>query len=684
MEQQGSDTPCISSAVLRDTESRSTRQPLSSSPSALKLTPTPQRRSTTPASRPTTPAINTSTTATTTSSGRNPLSTSEPTLRFPRPQGNRHLANWISSSNPDIMRVITTTEDTGLSESTYELISGTDTESQDGNYTGSISESVGSLDINRPDDVHSLAGTEPTNDDESVADESIADEYEPLSRPSPQDSDEGLDTAVIQQTPQPHQSWASIVKDGPLPEPEPETETKAETEPESEDEARSRSSLEYTQQSLKTPSIPTPDASNILDKPAQEPLADDATEDAESRRARFNKWLADVQNSETRPWQSLVDAAISALPGLIFTLVLAALIPVFYSPPWNNAVPHNPAVTSVVTTHPTPLSLTASRVSSTTTQSLSTSTGVAGLVPLENALPDEWIFGSKRPDVTVTRHRGDFLFHMPQDVKRSWLDRKCLSFSAKRGDEIVRFNTSSVDQGMLLKFPKEEAHGTLKVDIYTTCRPKIRKILRITFEKGIISEALELTKAFAQNLPDLVPAAAQEAERRLEGAKRSVERASDNVMLASDSLFKTVSTKFKSAHQSLGWIKMDIQDRVRVAKEDVSKRLEDAADQVMQHLSNAGDVQQQARIGLLDAQLSAKLWWLKLTAGEAEHKRYQIKAKELMVMKLAETKYAQKLTHGEAKREAHPPRWTKMFGGVRCEKKAWRQRKGLDSCEFVA
>ncbi|KAL6365014.1 hypothetical protein LRP88_00990 [Fusarium phalaenopsidis] len=559
MERQDPDTPCTPPAVIRDTDSRSTRPLLSSSPSAFTLTQAHQRRSTTPiSSRPPTPASNTSTPA---APGRSPLWTSEPTLRFPRPQGSRHLANWISSSNPDIMRVTTTSEDVGLSESTYELISGTDTESQDGNYTGSISESVGSLDFHRPDDVHSFAGTEQTNDDES-----LADEYEPLSQPSQQGSEEGPDTTTAAQTSPQEQSWATVVKNGshpeveqePEPQHQPEPEVNAESESESEDEGLSRTSLDYTQQSLKAPSIPTPDASNIM----QPPSPDDIEEDADTKRARFHTWLRGVQATEARPWQSITSS----------------------------------------------------------------------------------------PTIGASRARNPI---------------KCLLFTAQRGEENVRFSVSSVDEGLLLKFPNEEAHGTVKVDIRTTCWPRIGKTLRITFEKGIISEALELSKAFAQNLPELVPAAAQEAERRLEGAKRSLETATDNFIMTSDSLLKTLTARFHETHRSLGWIKKDIRDRVRLAKEDVSKRLEDVADQVKQHLPNADVVQQQARLGLLDAQISAKLWWLKLTAGNDEHTRYQLKAKEFMARKLAEIKNRRKLARETTKQKAYEPLWAKMLGGTR-------------------
>ncbi|KAL2760888.1 hypothetical protein ACRALDRAFT_1059384 [Sodiomyces alcalophilus JCM 7366] len=105
-----------------------------------------------------------------------PLSSSEPTLRFPRPQGNRQLASWIFSSQPDVM---TPSADTPgdiagvLSESSYEFIH-TDDESQD----GPASESIHSFDYSRADDVHSLAGTEQSVDDLQTDSESESDSQE--------------------------------------------------------------------------------------------------------------------------------------------------------------------------------------------------------------------------------------------------------------------------------------------------------------------------------------------------------------------------------------------------------------------------------------------------------------------------------------------------------------------------
>ncbi|KAF5645766.1 hypothetical protein F25303_5550 [Fusarium sp. NRRL 25303] len=648
MEQQDPDTPSTPSAVHRDTEHRSTRQSPAPSSSTFSLTPAAQRRTSSPFSRPTTPATPAPSTI---SSNRSSLSTSEPTLRFPRPQGNRHLANWISSSNPDIMRITTTTEDTGLSESTYELISGTDTESQDGNYTESISESVGSLDVHYPEDVHSLAGTEQTYDDESLADENEPPALQSVQEPLVMSVSESMD---INEIPQAEQSWASVVKNGPLPEveaeieaeeepePEPELEpdTKAEPESESEDEARSRSSLEYTQQSLKTPSIPSPDASMTED--SQKPSPDDVQEQAESQRARFNKWLNEVQPHTIRPREAMIKFAKSILPAVL-VIVLMSLIRTCYTPLSKEVVPHIPAATSAVTTHPT--LLTSSYTSLPTLAVLSTSAGPTGLVPLENLRPDEWLWGAKKPEVTVTRQRGGFLIHMPRSAKKLWLDRDCLKFDAKRGDRSVGFGTSSVDEGILLKIPKEEAHGTIKIDIFTTCRPKVHKVLRITFQKGIISEALDSTWAFAQYFPELVPAAAQEAERCLEEAKRSLGTASDNFMNTSDSVFKNLEHRFHKAHRSLSWIKTDIRDRAKIATEGISRQLEAVVGDVKLYMPDTQAMQQQAKLELLNAQIQARLWWIKYTAGEKEYTRYQCAAKKFMAKKLANDRKLRKTTN---------------------------------------
>lgn len=83
-------------------------------------------------------------------------SASVPTLQFPRPQGNQRLANWISSSSPDIMAQAFFVDEDGTVDS-YELIN-TDgeLESQDGQTAGSTASSLDLL--ARLSDEESLSG----------------------------------------------------------------------------------------------------------------------------------------------------------------------------------------------------------------------------------------------------------------------------------------------------------------------------------------------------------------------------------------------------------------------------------------------------------------------------------------------------------------------------------------------
>ncbi|KAL2124801.1 hypothetical protein VTJ04DRAFT_1166 [Mycothermus thermophilus] len=85
------------------------------------------------------------------------ISASAPELRFPRPQGSQHLANWVSNSLPELRQQSppNMSDINSLADSAYEIIHGPDSESQDDRLT----ESTCSLSASRPDDVQSLDGS---------------------------------------------------------------------------------------------------------------------------------------------------------------------------------------------------------------------------------------------------------------------------------------------------------------------------------------------------------------------------------------------------------------------------------------------------------------------------------------------------------------------------------------------
>lgn len=550
------------------------------------------------------------------------------------------------------MRITTTTEDTGLSESTYELISGTDTESQDGNYTESMSNSIASLDFHRPDDIHSLADTEHTCDDESLAESEV---YPPPSR-DPQDQGQQDTTILDRGFPISQQKTAEIVESKSI------------------DEANSQSSLEYIKQHLDTPSILTPEASGIVERPASTFWLDDEDDQDEGYYAKTKRtvsgilWLSGITLQALAP--SIITVAIIVLGCGYFlndgTKQVAPLVPA--APP---AVVSSVISTTVVST---------SKVS-TLHQVTATSTRAAALVPFENVLPDDWLFPSKRTELYLSKQNGDYLIHVDPAIKYH-----CLSVAARRGDDPVKVDILHVENGLLLKFPYEETVGTVRVEVASRCRPKIKQVLEIPFgERWIMEDAVEKARHLVQGVCDHIPLAAQEAERRFEETKRTLGSASNNAFMASNNLLKDLVDDFYQMHRSLGVAKAEARERARKHIQDLqerlSKRVDAAADIFAKQLPDTRDIQDQARLGLLDAQLSAKILWLKLTGDQVKHDEYKKKASAFLSMKLAEVKTARRARLGLRDDASRPDLWSKLFGeAATCRRNIMRGHKVSQEC----
>ncbi|KAH6603610.1 hypothetical protein Trco_008385 [Trichoderma cornu-damae] len=586
------------------------------------------------------------------------LSASEPTLRFPRPQGNKRLANWISSSNPDMMDLAPpTAEDGGLAESTYELISApsTDTEeSQDDNYPGSMGESVGSLDFHRPDDVQSLAGTEDSYETESAVDDADA-AGEASDRDETEDEEDDDDDD-------------SVHEDTVLTESHFTNETaKLEPFPPFEHDDYSRSSLEYTQQSLGTPSFPTPEASRVIERPA------------ERGSKSWKKKAAGFWPFESEAKDYLAEATWGAFPGFMFVLVVLVALPILYRAPSDSAMPDvqmPPAVTATVTTTSY---LTSSTSPTPSGHPIASTTNSVALVPIGEAQSDDWIFGAKKPVVSFTAEaHNDILIHIPKSIRKAWLAKDCLTVTAKRGDGPVDTTMSLADEGLRLKFDKKEVHGVVSLSLEAKCRPKIHKVVKVHFGKGLMEEALERTRHLAQDLSGLVPAAAQEAERCLENAKQSLNSACQNVcQTVTDTVSRTFGAAFWDARQSLDGLVSTAKARFDEAAQEITSKLDTIAQQATEKLPSVQHVQNQMQLQLLDAQISAKLWWLQAFGSAEEHDEYLRKAMSYAAEKHAaaeEMEHAEKDVR-EKLMEPASRLWSMLTGKSLCRGKSHQQCK---------
>ncbi|OAR00897.1 hypothetical protein LLEC1_00658 [Akanthomyces lecanii] len=529
------------------------------------------------------------------------LSFSEPTLRFPRPQGNQNLAHWISSSDPDIMHLTSApAEDSGLSESTYELIGGTDSESQDGNYTDNISESVGSLDFHRPDDVVSLAGTEHTCDEESIVD---ATEEHHLNR--------GPELTHFQ------------------------TQHSAAADDTDDDDNSSKASLEYADNSLRTPSIITPDASRYFGP------VDDL-----SKRNFLTRWLVWTLGLS----DSIAQVAFTTLPSLLILIAMTVAIQTVVLWAGNASQPVVSSIASTISQTSFFAPATHNQPESTLAALSSPTSGIA-LVSLQGS-PDEGLFRSRKPTVSFTPHgQNDVLIHVAPDVRDTWMANNCLDVTVLRSTQELEFSLASVEGGILVKFPRREAYGIVNLSIKSNCRPKAEKSIKVHFSKGIIVDAFERTKSLAQDLSELVPVAAHEAERCLTGARRVLMSASDS--FAHAWLVGAERAQDLLIHGNLGVSGPLIYTVSQFWQQALSFVQEkgEISEKASKTINTVRSVQTQLRLGLLNAQVSSRMWWLKVQGKDEDYQAYSAKAQVyLQQKKMAAKKLLQKLQSGATAR----------------------------------
>ncbi|PHH79813.1 hypothetical protein CDD83_3827 [Cordyceps sp. RAO-2017] len=388
-------------------------------------------------------------------------------------------------------------------------------------------------------------------------------------------------------------------------------------------------------------------------------------------------------SADTRDY--VIETAWAALPGLLFTAAFALLIPLLCNPRAQDARSPTAGPASTITATTTSVVVSTAKPSSWARPRPSPAGGM-DLVPLDDDASDEWLFSARKPAISFTpRAQTDILVRVPDDVKQNWLAKDCLAVTAVRDSRQIETSSHPVDEGILLRFPRKEAHGVINLSLEATCRPRLQRLVKVHFGKGVMEEALEMTKNLAHDLTGLVPAAAQEAERRLEDARRSLGAVSDSVgnsvVFVSDNLLNKLGSAVAGARQSLegarpealGRVRDRVRDRVKGAADDISGKLDTVSGQAAEQVRR---VQSRLQLALLDAQISANMWWLGATGRREAHDDYQRKAKEFVAKKHSAAKEAVRARRPQPEPVETAPRlWPRMRRPGRCQEKTRRAHK---------
>lgn len=325
-----------------------------------------------------------------------------------------------------------------------------------------------------------------------------------------------------------------------------------------------------------------------------------------------------------------------------------------------------------------PQTLAETLVATSTVPTILTSTSTATLnalqtTNLENSLP--FPFGKEKaatiesePIVifcSAEAHgRNEILLKVPQRIKSAWLARQAILISLSRGGQDISpgsTKVSSVDQGFIIEVPLKEAHGILDVAIATTKKPKINETFQVNFGTHILGDAFDSGKEFMRDFMQTLVANVDDTAAWAEGACIQA--------------FETVSGRFSAEVPTVP----DLMQRIKevaaarasmvvnakkfLEQESASVRFHQAEAELRRLTLDAGD---RLRLRVLEAQLSSKLWWLKMRGQAEERQRY---------LAAAESYYREK---AEAASRASQSRAEMMKKEIKVQRgPGWRQARRL-------
>ncbi|KAK8063957.1 hypothetical protein PG996_008609 [Apiospora saccharicola] len=591
------------------------------------------------------------------------VSSSVPTLRFPRPIGNRQLTNWVSSSSPDIMRNRSHQEEEPLDSSIADL--GFEVIDNDGEIQSSSSEDHFDHQAHElADDVRSIADlTDTTGTDAETngldLDSSEDDEEEYHSHSShgnrrPSVADSHVDDMV-------HMADQSL-----------EHPTELFTSTHSQ---KSRSSsvsgdecLEGPARELKSRGRTTSDADTIRDHDHKAGSPRTAYALATNRLGEWKELLTFWYKMTTDAFDGMTTRQI--LTRLIIVMVVVVVIPVI------GLLKPSQSQTSVISTVPA-ASLSSLRlktdepVPATTIAPASAPTASMNALQTTNSLKSvafmpfskdsdaaEHIEPAARLCTAEMHSRDAILIKVPQQVMSSWPAKQTVLVSVSRGShDLDRDSTkvSPVDDGFLVQVPQEEAYGILDVLIATTRKPKINETFQINFGNNLLGDALDagkqLVKGFAQKVVDTVNGTTTWVEETCMPAFDLVSKqTSDRVTSDSDLVLQGIREAGLAVIGAPARVSAQVIQQAKqiLAKDQVSEHLFQVETELVRQ---AQDVRDKLSLRLLHAQLSTKVWWLTVQGKAEEREEYAMAAKSYYDKKVGKATEARRVRAANAVEE---------------------------------
>ncbi|OTB20824.1 hypothetical protein K445DRAFT_94161 [Daldinia sp. EC12] len=555
-------------------------------------------------------------------------SNSVPSLRFPRPLGNRQLTNWISSSSPDIMQPENFPDDgPTLAELGYDVI-GTDGESQ-------AESTASSLDYQRTDDVQSLVGTDNGTDvDANEVDTDSSDDEEG------EEEATTLDEAPV----------VSTVIDTVV-------EYALESDEEDADvETLANQSLEHPTDFSQHGILSLPRRAEIDQSQAREALAEihklpsqetvlgkeDSAHLLLPKREESEDYLSQSFRSVLRLIQENYRVLIALFGFAVFYALVMTGKYFLFSPSTPKVISTVPVASISPAAVPSPFGKPVSTVVSgptlTITQNqkaLQTSTSPSDLASTTFGTDKDQADTANQPRqkticLAEPHDRNEIIVKIPQNIKSAWLSKDAILIAVSRGLYDIPTKVTSVDEGFLIEIPLEEAYDVLAVSIATTSKPKVKETFRIDFGRNKFIDALDagkqLVKGFAQKFVDTVNETTAWVEETYMPALDVVSKqVCSQTSTVSDILLQGFRDIVNAVFGIPSHLASQINAQVKhfLNDEDLARRQHQLQ---LELVRGARDLRDELALRYLSAQLRSKLWWLRLQGKTDEYQRYLSKA----------------------------------------------------------
>jgi len=223
----------------------------------------------------------------------------------------------------------------------------------------------------------------------------------------------------------------------------------------------------------------------------------------------------------------------------------------------------------------------------------------------------------------------EFLVEIPSQNKAVWLARGAIDIAVRRSDDAIKTKFSSVDEGVLVELDPKDAYGVLNVSVATTRRPKINETFQVDFGTSALTEAFEAGLRILQNTLGKVWRP-EEAHQIFEDARRLPLEAISVLEHASEAVRNHTAG-------TIEWVTGEVRAELAAQRK----------------LANALGVE--LRLGVIQAQIASRLWWLKMRGKADQYAEYEQNGSRFL------KKMHQELRGGQEGKENNSPKKTRAY-----------------------